>query len=317
MNRGTVACEKNHNLRGAGKPREMSGLSDSGHPRTTKQRLHALGDLVRWEQTLFALPIALSSSLWAAGGWPAARTLGLVVLAMVGARTAGMSANRLIDARIDAANPRTKDRPLPAGKMRPGTVLNLLLISLGVLAGAAYGLNSLCFQLCPLAFFLLLIYSYLKRWTWACHFGLGAVQACGPLGAWFAVTGQFAWPPMWLALGVASWMAGFDILYALADEQHDKKHGIYSIPAAFGAARACLLSRLCHLLAFLFWCGFAASVGAGSFFAAGLGVVGSLLVWEHILVRPGKLDQLPLAFFRVNSIISTILLLATLGDMYL
>lgn len=279
--------------------------------------LSNLAELVRWEQTLFALPIALSSGLWAAGGWPEAPVLLWTVAAMVAARTAGMSANRLIDARIDAANPRTWDRPLPSGRMQPRTVLWLLLVSLALLVLSAYQLNPLCLWLCPLAFFLLLIYSYLKRWTWACHFGLGAVQACGPLGAWFAVTGQFAWPPMWLALGVAFWMAGFDILYALADEKHDRKHGIHSVPAAFGAVKACLISRSCHLLAFLFWCLFAASVGASTLFAVGLGVVGSLLVWEHVLVRPGRLEQLPLAFFRVNSIISTILLLATLGDLYL
>lgn len=302
----------------------MSDLNDhtseielSARAAPSKGLMANLGDLVRWEQTLFALPIALASGLWAAQGWPSASILLWTVSAMVAARTAGMSANRLIDARIDAANPRTWDRPLPSGRMRPGTVLILLLVSLALLALSAYQLNPLCLRLCPLAFFLLLIYSYLKRWTWACHFGLGAVQACGPLGAWFAVTGQFAWPPLWLAAGVAFWMAGFDILYALADEQHDRQHGIRSVPAAFGAPAACLLSRSCHLVAFLFWCLFAASVGAGSWFAGGLGVVGSLLVWEHVLVRPGRLERLPLAFFRVNSIISTVLLLATLGDMYL
>jgi len=284
---------------------------------TMRQRISNLGDLVRWEQTLFALPIALASALWAGKGWPDVSTLALVILAMVAARTAGMSANRVIDAKVDALNPRTKDRPLPAGKMKAGTVLQLLGLSLAALAFSAYFLNPLCFKLCPLAFFLLLIYSYLKRWTWACHFGLGAVQACGPLGAWFAVSGEFAWPPVWLAVGVAFWMAGFDILYALADEEHDKKHGIRSVPARFGSAAACAISRTCHLLAFAFWILFAASVNAGTGFALGLGAVGSLLVWEHVLVRPGKLDHLPLAFFRVNSIISTVLLLGTLGDIYL
>ncbi len=295
----------------------MQNSLSNNAKKTPRQQLAALGDLVRWEQTLFALPIALAAGLWAAGGWPKLSVLFLTVLAMVGARTAGMSANRLIDARIDAANPRTKDRPLPAGRMRAGTVLKLLLASLAVLALAAYGLNPLCFQLCPLAFFLLLIYSYLKRFTWACHFGLGAVQACGPLGAWFAVTGRFEWAPMWLALGVALWMAGFDILYALADEAHDRKHGIHSVPSRFGAVAACSISRRCHLAAFALWCVFALSVGAGSYFAAGLGVVGALLVGEHVLVRPGKLEHLPMAFFRINSIISTVLLLATLGDIYL
>lgn len=282
-----------------------------------RQRISKLGDLVRWEQTLFALPIALASALWAAKGWPDTSTLAWVILAMVAARTAGMSANRVIDAKIDALNPRTKDRPLPAGTIKAGTVLQLLGLSLAALAVSAYFLNPLCFKLCPLAFFLLLIYSYLKRWTWGCHFGLGAVQACGPLGAWFAVSGEFAWPPVWLAAGVAFWMAGFDILYALADEEHDKRHGICSVPARFGSAAACAISRTCHLFAFAFWILFAASVNAGTGFALALGAVGSLLVWEHVLVRPGKLDHLPLAFFRVNSIISTVLLLGTLGDIYL
>ncbi len=298
----------------------MESLSDKPHrptPRSLSQRIRDLGDLVRWEQTLFALPIAIASGLWASNGWPSVQTLSLICLAMVGARTAGMSANRLIDARIDAANPRTRDRPLPSGKMRPGSVLQLLLFSLSLLAAASYSLNSLCFKLCPLAFFLLLIYSYLKRWTWGCHFGLGAVQACGPLGAWFAVTGAFSWPPVWLAMGVFFWMAGFDILYALADESHDRTHEIRSVPARFGAITACRISRLCHGVAFSFWCAFAASVNAGASFGFGLGVVGSLLVWEHVLVRPGRLEHLPLAFFRINSIISTVLLFATLGDLYL
>jgi 4-hydroxybenzoate polyprenyltransferase len=276
-----------------------------------------MAELVRWEQTLFALPIALASGLWAAGGWPQAQVVSLIVAAMVGARTAGMSANRLIDARIDALNPRTADRPLPSGRMRPGTVLKLLMASLALLAVAAYGLNPLCFQLCPLAFFLLLLYSYLKRWTWACHFGLGAVQACGPLGAWLAVTGAFAWPPIWLALWVAFWFAGFDILYALADESHDRAHGVHSVPARFGTVAACFISRACHLVAFLFLCGFAVSVRGGPVFGVGVGAVGSMLVWEHVLVRPGRLERLPLAFFQVNSAISTILLLATLGELYL
>lgn len=298
----------------------MESLSDRLHhlnPPTLGRRIRDLGDLVRWEQTLFALPTAMASGLWAARGWPNIQTLFLICLAMVGARTAGMSANRLIDARIDAANPRTKDRPIPSGRMKPGTVLQLLVASLILLAVSAASLNPLCLKLCPLAFFLLLIYSYLKRWTWLCHFGLGAVQACGPLGAWFAVTGTFSWPPVWLALGVGFWMAGFDILYALADESHDRSHKIRSVPARFGSVTACRISRACHMIAFGFWCAFAASVKAGVCFGLGLGVVGSLLVWEHVLVRPGRLEHLPLAFFRINSIISTVLLLATLGDLYL
>jgi 4-hydroxybenzoate polyprenyltransferase len=276
-----------------------------------------LWELLRFEQTLFALPIALAASLWAADGWPPVSVLFWVILAMVGARTAGMSANRLIDARIDASNPRTKDRLLPSGKVRPVAVILVLLASLGLLGWAAWNLNPLCFALSPVAFSLLLGYSYLKRFTWACHFGLGLVQACGPLGAWMAVTGTFEWSALWLALGVSFWMAGFDMLYALADEKHDRSHGIYSVPGHFGATTACHMSRVCHLLCFLFWCGFSYSVGAGPVFGAGIGAVGSLLIWEHVLVRPGKLESLPIAFFKVNSYISVILLLATVGEIVL
>lgn len=276
-----------------------------------------LWDLVRFEQTLFALPIAVASSIWAAGGWPPASIFGWIVLAMVGARTAGMSANRLIDARIDAANPRTKDRLLPAGQVGAATVTGLTALSLALLAFAAWNLNPLCFRLSPVAFFLLLGYSYLKRFTWACHFGLGLVQACGPLGAWMAVTGRFDYSALWLALGVSFWMAGFDILYALDDEMHDRANGIFSVPGRFGAKTACMLSRACHIVCFLFWCGFSYSVGAGPVFYAGLGAVGSLLVSEHILVGPGKLERLPVAFFRVNSFVALVLLIATIGEVVL
>lgn len=279
--------------------------------------LEKLWDLLRFEQTLFALPIALAASLWAAGGWPPGRSLVLLLVAMVAARTAGMSANRLIDARIDGRNPRTKDRLLPSGRIGAASVTAVMLLSLATLGGAAWALNPLCFRLCPLAFVLLLGYSYLKRFTWACHFGLGAVQACGPLGAWMAVTGEFEWCALWLAVGVAFWMAGFDILYALDDEEHDRTHGVYSIPGCFGALAACRVSRCCHLLAFLFWSFFCYSVSAGSIFAVGLGVVGSLLVAEHVLVGPGRLDRLPVAFFKINSFISLVLFAATVGEIFL
>lgn len=274
-------------------------------------------ELIRFEQTLFALPIALASALWAAGGLPSMHTTVWVLVAMVAARTAGMSANRLIDARIDAQNPRTQDRLLPSGRVGSATVTIIIFVSLSLLAVAAKNLNPLCYKLFPVAFFLLLGYSYLKRFTWACHFGLGLVQACGPLGAWIAVTGEISAPAIWLSAGVAFWMAGFDILYALDDEEHDRDHGIYSIPGTFGAHTACTISRLCHAKAFFFWCLFSYSVGAQGIFGVGLGMVGSFLVWEHLLVAPNRLERLPMAFFKVNSAISVILLGATIGELFL
>lgn len=276
-----------------------------------------LWDLLRFEQTLFALPIAIAASFWAARGIPPLNPWIWMMVAMVGARTAGMSANRLIDREIDAKNPRTSDRLLPRKKISVFAVSSVMIGSLALLAWSAWNLNPLCFKLCPLAFALLLGYSYLKRFTWACHFGLGAVQACGPLGAWIAVTGQFDWSALWLGLGVAFWMAGFDILYALADEEYDRTHGVYSIPGCFGAHQACLVSRVCHLTAFLFWLAFYHSVGGGLILGAGIGAVGALLVFEHLLVGPNNLERLPVAFFQVNSYVSIVLLLATVGEIFL
>ena len=282
-----------------------------------KNTFDKLWELLRLEQTLFALPIAVSASLWAAQGLPPLKPMLLMIVAMVAARTAGMSANRLIDARIDSKNPRTAERLLPSGRIQPGPVLAVLVLSLSLLAWSAWSLNPLCFRLCPLAFFLLLSYSYLKRFTWACHFGLGAVQACGPLGAWFAITGTFDWAALWLALGVSFWMAGFDILYALADEEFDRENGVFSVPGCFGAETACRISKTCHLVCFLFWCLFSYAVGGGPFLGAGIGAVGSMLVWEHVLVGPQRLGQLPVAFFKVNSFISVIILGATVGEIFL
>lgn len=278
---------------------------------TPLQKIH---ELLRFEQTLFALPSAVAACIWAADGLPSGRVFLLILIAMVSARTAGMSANRLIDAQIDGDNPRTRDRLIPSGRIGRGVVVGVLGLSLLGLGLASYSLNPLCFMLSPAAVGLLLIYSYLKRWTWACHFGLGVVQACGPLGAWFAVSGEWDASAGWLALGVGLWMAGFDILYALADEKHDREHGIRSVPGDFGAEKACLISRCCHLLAFLAWLGFAVKVGAGLALGLSLGVIGSLLVFEHSLVGPDRLEQLPVAFFKVNSLISVVLLLGTIGE---
>jgi 4-hydroxybenzoate polyprenyltransferase len=306
-------CEKNHKVGG-----RLAIDNMDSHNRPQKLSLFSkLWELLRFEQTLFALPIALAAALWAAQGLPPLESVSWMLLAMVGARTAGMSANRLIDSGIDASNPRTKDRLLPSGRIRPSVVFLVLLLSLALLGWSAWNLNPLCFKLCPVAFFLLLGYSYLKRFTWACHFGLGAVQACGPLGAWMAVTGSFEWNACWLALGVSFWMAGFDILYALADEEHDRTHGIHSVPGRFGAVPACQLSRLCHLVAFSFWCLFSYAVQGGVYLGAGIGAVGALLIWEHMLVGPHRLGQLPMAFFKVNSLISLVLLGATIGEIFL
>ncbi len=271
-------------------------------------------ELVRLEQTLFALPFAYAGMLLAQHGWPTVATAFWVTAAMVGARTAGMCANRLIDAEIDARNPRTRDRALPAGKMAAGTVFRAMLISLGLLVLASSQLNPLCMQLCPLAVFLLLAYSYLKRFTWACHLGLGLVQACAPIGGWLAVAGRFSAPPLWLGAAIFLWVAGFDILYACQDIEVDRRDGLHSLPALIGADKAFWISRLFHAgtVGSLAMVGTALGLGLGYF--AGIGLIGALLVYEHSLLHPRDLSNMQKAFFQMNALVSLTFLASVLWE---
>lgn len=269
-------------------------------------------ELVRLEQTLFALPFAYTGMLLAGPGLPSWSQLGWVSCAMFGARTAGMGANRLIDMHIDAANPRTRDRALPAGRMSPHVVAVLTLLSLGLLVLAAWRLNPLCARLSPLAILLLLGYSYSKRFTWGCHLFLGLVQACAPIGGWLAVAGHFAPTPLWLGLAIGLWVAGFDVLYACQDLEHDRQVGLHSIPARVGAARAFWISRTLHFLALSSLVAAGLAAGLGTPYYAGLGLIGSLLVWEHQLLKPDDLSRLQQAFFQANVMISLTLLASVL-----
>lgn len=271
-------------------------------------------ELVRFEQTLFALPFAYAGMLLAGHSWPSARVILWVTLAMVGARTAGMCANRLIDVEIDARNPRTWDRALPAGKMAAATVFRLLLLSLALLALSAAQLNPLCMRLCPLAVALLLAYSYLKRVTWACHLGLGLVQACAPIGGWLAVSGRFAAPPLWLGAAIFLWVAGFDILYACQDIEVDRQQGLHSLPALVGAERAFWVSRLFHAGTVLAMAMVGATLGLGVGYFAGLGLIGALLVYEHSLLHPRDLTNMQKAFFQMNALVSMTFLASVLWE---
>lgn len=274
-------------------------------------------ELVRLEQTLFALPFAYAGMLLAQRGWPSWGTLFWVSLAMFGARTAGMSANRWIDRHIDAKNPRTQERHLPAGKVSERSVLGLMLVSLYLLAAAAYHLNPLCFKLWPLAAFLLLGYSYTKRFTWLCHLWLGLVQACAPIGGWLAVAGEFAPTPLWLGLAIFTWVAGFDVLYACQDFEHDRKVGLYSIPARFGIQGAFRISEGLHgltwaALAAVGWC-----AGLGWVYALGLVGIAALLWHQHRVLRPKDLSRMQRAFFEANVGISVTLLATLIWELVL
>lgn len=264
------------------------------------RRLRLYLELIRFEHTLFALPFAYGGMLWAAGGWPGLGTFLLVTLAMVGARTMAMALNRLIDWRIDALNPRTQNRHLPQGLVKPGETLLLALLGLGLLVYAGLALNPLTARLLPVAVLFLTGYSYTKRFTWLCHYVLGLTIGAAAAGGWIAVTGSFAPAAYWLWAGVGLWIAGFDILYATQDYAFDRAYGVKSIPARFGIPRALALARATHLLAWLAFLEAGLAYGAGPLYFLGLLLVGGLLLYEHHLVSPRDLSRVEVAFFQAN-----------------
>ncbi|GAA6731006.1 MULTISPECIES: menaquinone biosynthesis prenyltransferase MqnP [Thermus] len=278
-------------------------------------RLRLYLELVRFEHTLFALPFAYAGMLLAAGGWPGWRTFLLVTLAMVGARTMAMALNRLIDWRIDALNPRTQNRHLPKGLVKPWETLVLALVGLALLVYAGLALNPLTARLLPVAVFFLTAYSYTKRFTWLCHYVLGLTIGAAAPGGWIAVTGSFAPTAYWLWAGVGLWIAGFDILYATQDYAFDRAHGVKSIPARFGIPKALLVARATHLLAWLAFLMAGLSYGAGWAYHLGLLLVGGLLLWEHRLVTPKDLSRVEVAFFQANVGVSLGMFLFILLDL--
>lgn len=279
------------------------------------RRLRLFADLVKFEHTIFALPFAYVGALLAARGLPTASQWLWITLAMVGARTAGMALNRLIDQDIDAKNPRTMDRVLPKGLMGRSTAWVIAIASLGLLLGAAGQLNPLCLMLSPIAAALLFFYSYTKRFTWLSHLFLGLVQYCAPVGGWVGVTGRLDPPALLLGLAPLLWIGGFDILYACQDVVFDQQEGLHSIPAAFGIPRALLIARGAHLGAVLVLAALGFWLHLPWLYLAGVGVVACLLVYEHTLVTPNDLSRLNAAFFTVNGWVSVTFLAFTAAAM--
>ncbi len=267
-------------------------------------RLRTYLELIRFEHTIFALPFAYVGMLIAAEGWPGWPVFFWITLAMVGARSAAMALNRLIDWRIDALNPRTRNRHLPRGLVKPGEVLALSAVGLLLLTLAAFNLNPLTARLLPVAVFFLTFYSYTKRFTWTCHYWLGLVIGAAAAGGWIAVTGEFSAPTYTLWAAVGLWIAGFDILYATQDEAFDRAHGIHAIPARFGIPRALQIARATHLLAWLFFLLTGLLAKLGPFYLAGVLYTGVVLLFEHRLVKPNDLSKVDVAFFQANVLIS-------------
>ena len=279
--------------------------------------LKVFARMVKIEHSVFALPFAYVGCLWAANGWPGWRVFLLVTVAMVAVRSFAMAVNRLADLPFDRANPRTANRPLVTGEISPRAVKCIILATALVFVAAAAGLNVTVLALSPVALIVAGGYSYAKRFTWLCHFWLGATLGLAPLGGWLAVTGSLTPAPVLLALGVTFWVAGFDILYALQDADFDRDVGLYSIPAVFGTETALALSGFCHASTAIHFvmAGWVAGMGwAYGLTAVGIAVV---LAYEHVVVKPRDLSKLGLAFFTLNGLIALALLAGVLADQWL
>jgi 4-hydroxybenzoate polyprenyltransferase len=271
--------------------------------------------MIQFEHTVFALPFAFIGAILAVRGIPSAEKLGWILLAMVGARSAAMTFNRLADQGYDSRNPRTSGRPLVTGALSRRFAWGFLLSACALFILSAARLNRLAFLLSLPVLALLLGYSYAKRFTWGAHFLLGASLGCAPLGAWVAVRGDIAAAPVLLGLAVLLWTAGFDIIYACQDTAFDRDVGLHSIPRRWGIARALLLSRLLHLamIAVLLLVG--RMLRLGLFYHAGVIGTAGLLVYEHTLVHPDDLSRVNRAFFTVNGYVSIFLFFMTLADL--
>jgi len=273
-------------------------------------------EMVKIEHTLFALPFALLGAFFAARGLPAFSQVGWILLAMVGARSAAMAFNRLVDLPFDAKNPRTAGRALPQKQLSKRFVAAFTVVSSAAFVWAAAMLNPLALKLSPIALAIILLYSYMKRFTWGTHFFLGLALACAPIGAWVAIRGTLTAVPLILGLAVVLWVAGFDIIYSCQDVVFDQAETLYSIPKRFGVKRALWISGLLHacmviLLALLF-----RKLGLGVLSLAGLGLVTILLAYEHSLVRPSDLSRVNAAFFTINGWISVLLFVITGIDVF-
>ncbi len=274
-------------------------------------------EMIKVAHTLFALPFALIGAFLAAGGLPSARTVFYVVLAMVGGRSAAMGFNRLVDAEIDAKNPRTRERAIPKGEVSKPMAAVFIFLSVILLELSAAKLNPLCLALSPVLLLLLFSYSYMKRFTWASHIVLGACLGAAPLAAWIAVTGEFDPRILIISFAVLFWVAGFDVLYALQDIEFDRKEGLYSIPRFLGVGKSLWIARGLHfLMAALLLVGYD-RFGLGRWFLAGWGICVAVLIYEHGILRKDDLSRLNVAFFNLNGIVSIVLCLFTYLDLTL
>jgi 4-hydroxybenzoate polyprenyltransferase len=270
--------------------------------------------MVKFSHSVFALPFAVAGAVLATreSGFTGMQLL-WIVIAMVCARNAAMGFNRLVDHRLDAANPRTAARELPAGILSPAAVAVFTTLLLAGFVLAAATLNRLCLMLSPLALVIILGYSFTKRFTWGSHLFLGLALAIAPVGGWVAIAGSFAVTPWLLAMAVLLWVAGFDIIYSCQDAAHDRQVGLHSIPGRFGIGPALVIARLFHALALLVLAAVGVAAGLHPVYHAGLVLIGGLFLWEHRLVRADDMSRVGKAFFNMNGIIAVLYLVVILA----
>lgn len=282
------------------------------------QRTATFGRMIKFSHSVFALPFALVAGLVAYVNESVTLTWGdllLLPVCMVAARTAAMGFNRIADRDIDAVNPRTKNREIPAGKVTVREARLFTFAACAVFIAASFAINPLCGLLAVPLLALLLGYSLTKRYTVAAHFVLGLCLGMAPIGVWFALTGAFSWAPIVLCLGVTLWTAGFDIYYSCQDEQFDRSQGLKSIPARLGALRSIRLVRPIHFMAVVCYILFGVLSGLGAAFYAGVAAVTAILVYEAWILRRGDLSRIDLAFFNLNGYVSVLFALATTIDL--
>ncbi len=263
-------------------------------------------EMIKWEHSIFALPFALTGALLAAGGWPRWSVLSWIVLCMVSARSAAMAFNRLVDAKLDAANPRTAMRALPAGQLQSGFVGGFVVVMSAVFLSAAGMLNRLTLELAPVALAVVLAYSYMKRLTRWSHVVLGLALGIAPAAAWIAVRGSLDARILALTAAVLLWVGGFDVLYACQDFEHDRKAGLNSVPQAFGVEAAFWIARGMHVGMVVLMVWLIVLFGLGKLAMTGVVVVAGLLLYEHLIVSPQDMRRMNAAFFTLNGIISVL-----------
>jgi len=265
-----------------------------------------LASLVRIEHTVFALPFAYVGAFLAVDRWPGLGDIVWVTIAMVGARTLAMALNRLVDAELDARNPRTASRELPSGTLTRAHVIALSGAALAVFLVAVFQLDPVVRWLWPIPVAMFFVYPYLKRFTWLSHLWLGACVGLAPVGAWLAVSGTAPWEAWAIGAAVVLWVAGFDLFYSLYDLDHDRREGLQSWAARFGELGAFWGARVFHLGTVVLLAFAGAALDAGVLYWLGVGAVAALLAYEHAIVRPGDLRRLDAAFFTVNGLISVV-----------